>query len=149
MENSVCLYTLTESELGTKKVFKADFNVYFYKICPHIHIYTQIFIHMGFPDGSVVKNPPVKTGDSGSIPGFGRCPRVGNSNPLQILAWEIPWTEEPGRLQSIGSKRVAQRLTKQQQHLYRHIQTCNYTCMRLYAYIRLVCINAYMDIYDK
>ena len=83
-------------------------TVYFYKICPHIHIYTQIFIHMGFPDGSMVKNPPVKTGDSGSIPGFGRSPRVGNSNPLQILAWEIPWTEEPGRLQSIGSKRVAQ-----------------------------------------
>ena len=27
-----------------------------------------------------------------------------------ILAWEIPWTEEPGRLQSMGSQRVGQRL---------------------------------------
>ena len=27
-----------------------------------------------------------------------------------ILAWEIPWTEEPGRLQSMGSQRVRQRL---------------------------------------
>ena len=39
---------------------------------------------------------------------------LGWEDPLQkemathssILAWEIPWTEEPGRLQSIGSQRV-------------------------------------------
>ena len=30
----------------------------------------------------------------------------GNGNPLSILAWKIPWTEEPGRLQSMGSQRV-------------------------------------------
>ena len=28
----------------------------------------------------------------------------GNGNPLHILAWKIPWTEEPGRLQSTGSQ---------------------------------------------
>ena len=28
-----------------------------------------------------------------------------NGNPLCILAWEIPWTEEPGGLQPIGSKK--------------------------------------------
>ena len=50
----------------------------------------------GFPDGSVVKNPPANAGDSVSIPGSGRFPGEGNGNPLQILAWEIPWTEEPG-----------------------------------------------------
>ena len=32
----------------------------------------------------------------GSIPGSGRSPGVGNGNPLQYLAWKIPWTEEPG-----------------------------------------------------
>ena len=33
-----------------------------------------------------------------------------------ILAWEIPWTEDPGGLQSVGSQRVRQDLaTKQQQ----------------------------------
>ena len=42
-------------------------------------------------------------GDMGSIPGSGRSPGGGYGNPLSILAWEIPWTEEPGRLQSIGS----------------------------------------------
>ena len=30
----------------------------------------------------------------------------GNGNPLQFLAWRIPWTEEPGGLQSAVSKRV-------------------------------------------
>ena len=33
-------------------------------------------------------------------------PGEGNGNPLQYLAWEIPWTEEPGDLQSMGSKSV-------------------------------------------
>ena len=40
---------------------------------------------MGFPGGSVVKNPPANVGDSrgvGSIPELGRSPGVGNGNPL-------------------------------------------------------------------
>ena len=37
-----------------------------------------------------------------------------------ILAWEIPWTEDPGRLQSMESERIHQDLvTKQQQQRYR------------------------------
>ena len=38
---------------------------------------------MGFPGGSVVKNPPVNGGDAGLIPGSGRSPAEGNGNPLQ------------------------------------------------------------------
>ena len=63
-------------------------------------------IGSGFPGGSVVKNPHANagdTGDMGSIPGLGRTPGAGNGNPLSILVWEIPWTEEPGGLQSILS----------------------------------------------
>ena len=37
------------------------------------------------------------------IPGLGRSPEGGHDNPPRILAWRIPWTEEPGGLQSIGS----------------------------------------------
>ena len=37
---------------------------------------------MGFPGGSVVKNPPANAGDSGSIPELGRSPGEGNSNPV-------------------------------------------------------------------
>ena len=53
----------------------------------------------GFPDGILGKESTCKagdTGDAGLIPGSGRSPREGNGNPLNILAWEIPWTEEPG-----------------------------------------------------
>ena len=40
----------------------------------------------------------------GSIPGSGRSP--GGATHSSILAWKIPRTEEPGRLQSMGSQRV-------------------------------------------
>ena len=33
-----------------------------------------------------------------------------------ILAWEVPWTEEPGRLQSMNSQRVRHDLATEQQH---------------------------------
>ena len=45
-------------------------------------------------------------GDSGSVPGLGRSPGGTNGNPLQILAWKIPWTEKPGRLQPMGLQRL-------------------------------------------
>ena len=51
---------------------------------------------LDFSWGSVVKNPPANAGDAGSIPGSGRSPGEGNGNHSSILAWEIPWTEEPG-----------------------------------------------------
>ena len=46
------------------------------------------------------------TRDVGSIPGSGMSPGGENGNPLQYSCWEIPWTEEPGGLQSIGSQGV-------------------------------------------
>ena len=54
----------------------------------------------------MVKNLPanaVDRRDAGSIPGSGRSPGGGNDT---ILAWEIPLTEGPGGLQSMGSQRV-------------------------------------------
>ena len=58
----------------------------------------------------VVKNPPTSAGDIrdvDSLPGSGRSPREGHGNLLSsILAWRIPWTEEPGGLQSMGLQRV-------------------------------------------
>ena len=38
---------------------------------------------MGSPVGSVIKNPPANAGEAGSVPGLGRSPGEGNSNPLQ------------------------------------------------------------------
>ena len=57
-----------------------------------------------FPGGSEGKVSARNAGDLGSIPGLGRSPGEGKGNPLWY--WKIPWTEKPGRLQSMGSQRV-------------------------------------------
>ena len=57
----------------------------------------------------LVKNQPASAGDvrdKCSIPRSGRSPGGGHDNPLQYFAWRIPWTEEPGGLQSIGLQRA-------------------------------------------
>ena len=57
----------------------------------------------------VVKNPPANAGevrDAGSIPGQEDPLEKGMATHSSILAWRIPWTEEPGRLQSIESQRA-------------------------------------------
>ena len=61
---------------------------------------------LGFPGGSDSKESPVMQETS--------VPPLGWEDPLEkamathssILAWEIPWTEEPGGLESMGSQRV-------------------------------------------
>ena len=58
------------------------------------------------PGGSEVKASASNAGDPGSILGSGRSPGEGNGNPLQYLAWRIPWMEKPSRLQSTGLQRV-------------------------------------------
>ena len=58
----------------------------------------------------MVKNPPANAGDAGDAgltSGSGRSPGEGNGNPLQYLAWEIPWTEESGGLPSMGLQRLS------------------------------------------
>ena len=56
---------------------------------------------MGFPGGSVVKNLPANAGDTGLVPGNIPLEKE-MATHSSILAWEIPWTEEPGGLQSMG-----------------------------------------------
>ena len=60
----------------------------------------------GFPGGSVVENPPASAGDSVRSLGWEDPLEKGMAPHSSILAWKIPWTEEPGGLQSIGSQRV-------------------------------------------
>ena len=55
----------------------------------------------------MVKNPLAnaqEVRDAGSIPGSGRSPGGEHGNPNSLLAWRIPWTEEPGGLQFMGSQ---------------------------------------------
>ena len=72
---------------------------------------------MGFPGGAVVKNPPANAGNIGPTINYTqiKTPAVQVftivtfiflsylATHSSILAWKIPWTEEPGRLQSMGS----------------------------------------------
>ena len=70
-----------------------------------------IFTYFGkviwdFPGGSVLKNLPANSGDVGLIPGSGRSLEREMATHCSILAWKMPWTEEPGKLQSMGSQRA-------------------------------------------
>ena len=52
-----------------------------------------VFYYLGLPRGSLVKNLPTivgATGGLGLIPGSGRSPGRGNSNPLQYSSWDNP-----------------------------------------------------------
>jgi len=76
--------------------------------CPFLppNFYICIPFSSGSIGGSAVKNLPVNArgiGDLGSIPELGRSPGGGHGNPSSIFAWRIPWREEPGKLQSMGS----------------------------------------------
>ena len=63
------------------------------------------------PGGSDGKEAACNAGDLSSIPGLGRSPGEGYGNPLQYSCLENSmdrgvWTEESGRLQSMGLQRV-------------------------------------------
>ena len=65
---------------------------------------------MDFPGGSNGKESACNAGDPGLISGLRRSPGEGTATHPSILAWRIPWTEEPGGggLQSMGLQRVRQ-----------------------------------------
>ena len=69
---------------------------------------TSLYL-MGFPGGSDNKESTCNVGDPGSIPRWDPWEdplEKGMATHSTILAWRIPWTEEPGGLQSMGSLRV-------------------------------------------
>ena len=65
-----------------------------------------LIVSSDFPGGSDGKASAYNTGDHGSVPGLGRSPEKAMATHSSTLAWKIPWTEEPGRLQFMGSLRV-------------------------------------------
>ena len=76
-------------------------------------VLTMIVVILGFPGGSVVKNLPAMQET--------RVQSLGQEDPLEkemtihssILAWEIPWTEEPGGLQCMESQKNRMLLSDQ------------------------------------
>ena len=75
-------------------------------------------IPLGFPGGSVIKNPPVSVGDRGSTPGLGRSLGGENGNLLQYSCLGNPMDREAWWAMSMGSQKesdMTQRLKNKQQ----------------------------------
>ena len=71
-----------------------------------IHINEHSLSIWGFPRGSDGKESTCNAGDLGSILVWEDLLEKGMATCSSILAWRIPWTEETGGLQSMGSQRV-------------------------------------------
>ena len=69
----------------------------------------------GFPGSSGEKNPPAKVGDPGLIPGLGRTPGEGNSNPLQYSCLGNPIDRKDWWATAAGSQRIGRDLVAKQQ----------------------------------
>ena len=70
---------------------------------------------MGFPGGSEGKNPPANAEMQGrSLQGKDPL-EEGMATHSSTLDWEIPWSEEPGRLQSTGLQRIGHDFANEQQ----------------------------------
>ena len=76
----------------------------------------------------MARHPPA--GDSGLIPGSGRSPGEGNGNPLQYPRWEMPRTEEPDGLQSMGRIKVGLNPATTNRSISKdHTQVCVPVCV--------------------
>ena len=86
-------------------------NQKFLKVLFHLHPNSKDLLvpahqMLGFPGGSVIKNLPANAGDTGSNSGQEDLLGREMATHSSILAWEIPCTEEPGGLQSMGLQKV-------------------------------------------
>ena len=96
--------------------------------------FSDHLFHWGFPGGLVVRNPSTSAGNTDLISELERPSEEGNGNHSNILAWAIPWTEEPGGLQSIGLQRVRHSLVIQQANKWFY-----YILIHIYAH--MACVN--------
>ena len=109
---------------------KARIKMFFPKVCN--------CIVLGFPGGSVLKNPPAKKEMWVWSLGWEDPLEKEISTHSSTLVWEIPWTEEPGGLQSMGSQRDRHDLeTKQQQCGLYPLDTTNKRNRVLNTYLKL------------
>ena len=79
----------------------------------------------------MVKNPPAKAGDMGSIPGLGRFPGVGNGNPLQYSCLENPMDRGTGQA-------AVHRVTKSHAGLKQH-STHPHVCTHTHTHSCSLC----------
>ena len=80
-----------------------------------------------FPGGSPVKNLPAVQETLVRSLGWEDPLEKGMATHSGILAWEIPWTEEPGRLQSVGLQTIRRDLATKQEHKHTHTHMYTHT----------------------
>ena len=83
-------------------------------------------------------------GDLGSVPGLGRSPTQEKemATHSSILAWKIPWTEEPGGLQSLGLQRVGRTERLHFDLLSLSLSVYPFTVKSSTCYIHFLCIHS-------
>ena len=77
-----------------------------YSPCSYFQALIEYMFSYQLPGGSDGKASAYNVGDLGSIPGLENLLEKEMATCSSTLAWKIPWLEEPGGLQSIGSQRV-------------------------------------------
>ena len=122
-------------------------------------IFLRVLTNEGFPGGWDSKESACNAGDPGSIPESIRA-REGNCNPSSIPAWEIPWTQDPGGLQSMELKRVQSLTTVSRQvqlnrgcmQAYTHAHTCGFmfphTCTHTDTHT-CICLDTHTQTHEK
>ena len=86
---------------------------------------------MGFPGGSGGKESACNAGDLGPVPGWEGPLEEGMAATPPILAWRMPWTEEPGRLQSMGrelSDTPEQLTLSQKLRAFKTVSSVQFSC---------------------
>ena len=101
-----CVETFSENRFGfqCKGLRRGEYRVVSLK-----WIWEGHYLFRVLPQWLSDKESACRAGDPGLaslIPGLGRSPEEEMGNHFSILAWKIPWTEEPGGLQSMRSQRV-------------------------------------------
>ena len=86
-----------------QKIYLTKFNFHCLNIIKVIYqksIYEKLTSYLGFLGGSDGKGSACNARDPDSIPGLEDPLDKGMTTHASILAWRIPWTEEPGKLES-------------------------------------------------
>ena len=97
--------------------------------------------------GQLVKKPPAMWETWVLFLGWEDPPEEGMATNSSILAWRIPWTEEPGGLQSIGSQRVRHDWATKHSTAQLHVHSLPITSMQiipkfsLYYYVKMTMLE--------
>ena len=90
--------------MGTAEETQTPFFLLLLALFPSFLDKLHISVCLGFPDGQMVRNPPAMQKTWVRSLGQEDTLEKGMATHSSIFAWRIPWTEEPGRLQSMGCK---------------------------------------------